>query len=147
MAGPDTNTGECIDLARLMQYACGVVGVPASIGYVYATTDTINYSTSPYAEETRAYQCGPGQFRTEYLRYYAAGGFNNWEAVCVAGNHYYAVKETESPDTVQLIKDIICPNQLSSEYQCWRYYLPPPVDAWLCNEDDQYPAPLPGGCP
>ena len=89
--------------------------------------------------------------RDEYLRYFTSldppehlGGFNNWEAVCAVNNHYYAVKEAHGTDTVGLIKDIICPNVLTSEYQCWSYETP---DGWVCNTEDQYPAPLPGGCP
>lgn len=63
-------------------------------------------------------------------------------------NHYYGVQEAHNNDSVALIKEIICPNYPPDEnYQCWRYYLPPPVDAWLCNTEDQYPAPMPGGCP
>jgi hypothetical protein len=142
--------GQCIDLAVLMQHACGVIGVPGSIGYVYATTDMDNFSASGDAEQHREYEYAPGQKRDEYLRYFASGGFNNWEAVCVVNGHYYAVKETHNSETVTLIKDIICPNELSGNYQCWRYrvYVPPPGQSyWTCNTEDQYPAPLPGGCP
>ena len=138
------NPGQCIHLAILMQYACGIIGVPASVGYVYATTDMENFSTNPQAWEHREYEYAPGQKRDEYLRYFAFGGFNNWEAVCVVNGHYYAVKETHNSETVTLIKDIICPNELSGNYQCWRYE---GVNGWVCNTDDSYPAPLPGGCP
>jgi len=134
-----------------MEHACEIIGVPASIGYVYATTDYVNFSTSPDAFQWRDYEYAPGQERREYLRYYASGGFNNWEAVCVVNEHYYAVKETHSSDSVALIKDIICPNDpVDANYQCWRYlvYVPPPGESyWTCNTQDQYPAPLPGGCP
>jgi len=54
------------------------------------------------------------------------------------------VKETHSADTIQIIKDILCPNELSDDYQCWAYET---ADGWTCNTNDQYPAALPGGCP
>ena len=143
------NPGQCIDLAVLMEHACKIIGVPASIGFAYATTDMQNFSTSDTAHETRQYEYAPGQSRHEYLRYFASGGINNWEAVCVVDTHYYAVKETHDGDTVALIKDIICPNQLGENYQCWTYlvHVPPDDPYWTCNTQDQYPAPLPGGCP
>ena len=145
------NPGQCIHLAILMEHACEILGVPASIGYVYATTDYVNFSTTPHAEQHRLYEYAPGQTRDEYLRYFASEGFNNWEAVCVVNGHYYAVKEGNSTDSVALIKDIICPNDPPDEnYQCWRFYVaapPPQQPYWTCNADDQYPAPLPGGCP
>jgi hypothetical protein len=154
MAGGSGNNGQCIDLARLMRYACGIIGVPASIGYVYATTDNNNFSTNPSAPETRSFEYAPGQHRHEELGYFAGGGLNNWEAVCVVNGHYYAVNETHNSNSVALIKEILCPNDPSDPddptYQCWLYYVsvPPPGESgWTCNVQNQYPAPVPGGCP
>jgi len=142
------NKAQCIHLAILMQHASQVIGIPASIGYVYATTNSYNYSNTWTAFESRDYEYVPGQIRTEYLRYWA-GGLNNWEAACVVNAHYYAVKETHSTDTVQVIKDIVCPNDLSTNHQVWTWPVTPgdPDSPVVINTNDQYPAPLPGGCP
>ena len=69
--------------------------------------------------------------------------------MCVVNNQYYAVKETHGDSSVQLIKDIICPNQLGENHQLWAYPVVPgdPDSGVIINTEDQYPAPLPGGCP
>src|SRR6185436_13671097 len=85
----------------------------------------------------------------QYLRYKAgdgAGGldWNNWEAVFKQGTMHYAVKETQNTSSVQLHKDIVCPNQPTVNHQGWTYTL-----LGTLNEDTTppWPVPFPGGCP
>ncbi len=146
MAGGTGNNGECIDLAKLMRYASGILGVSGSIGYIYATTDAQNFSANPAAHETRWFEYSPGLVRHETLAYLAGGGFNNWEAVAVINGHYYAVKETHSSDSVALLKEILCPNLATGNHQCWVYY-DSVLAINLCNTVDPFPTPLPNGCP
>lgn len=132
--------GECIDLAKLMLAATDMAGVTGNVGYIYATTDNVNFSLSAVDFETRSFNNG-GNVRTEYLRYFAGGGFNNWEAIAEINSRYYAVKETHDTDSVKMIKTIIGANDpATGNYQCWRYSSP---TGWKCNTVDQYPAPLP----
>jgi hypothetical protein len=149
MAGGSGNNGECIDLALLMTYASGVIGVSGSIGYVYATTDAQNFSTSPVAPETRNFEYAPGIERPETLLFFAGGGFNNWEAVAVVNGHLYAVKETHNADSVELIKEILCPNLANGNHQCWTYFDPSVGEngEYVCNTANSFPTPLPNGCP
>ena len=86
MAGSDYK-GECVDLANLMKQALNLLGLSASIGYVYGSSDTNCYSTSPNAHETHTCE----NHGTEKIYVYSAGGWNNWEAVCSAVGTLYAV--------------------------------------------------------
>lgn len=141
------NTGDCRHLADLMRHACWVIGVPASIGYIYATRDAANFNTSESAWETTTFQLPSGGTRIEYLGFFAAGGYNLWQAVCVVNNHYYAPQTHHSPDALAFLKSIVCPNTLeASRYQCWGY--PGSGGAGLCDpENPDVPVALPGGCP
>lgn len=131
-----------------MLAAAGMVGVTGKVGFVYATTDNDNFSENAVSWETRQYTYAPGKTREERLEYYAGGGWNKWEAVAVINDgapeprdNYYAVKEAHGPDAVEIMREILRGNELSGNYQCWRYQN---VDNQrVCNTDDQYPAPLP----
>jgi len=137
--------GDCRDLANLMRHAIGVVGAPGTIGYTYATTDAGCYSTSDLAWETRQfqYQLDPPLWRTEYLTF-MAGGWNQYEAVCVVNNHYYAPKVTHAGSAMEILKSIVCPNTDATRCQCWAEIV---NKHGVCNTAPPYPVAVPGGCP
>jgi hypothetical protein len=127
-----------------MQYACGVVGVSGSVAYTYATTDNDNLATHDGAGEYRDLRDAQGLL-WRYRLWFAAPGWNKYEAVCVVNNHYYGVKVAQNASPLALIKNMICPNTLSSgHYQCWGRDIG--GNQVECHPSE-FPVPLPGGCP
>lgn len=103
---PGGPTGECIDLAKLMQNMAKLLGLGnGEIGYIYGTTDNTCYSTSSSAYESRV--CGT--HGNEEIAFYA-GGWNNWEAVFKIDGWYYAVKLISAQQPVDIIKNILGTN-------------------------------------
>ena len=136
MMDPNGPSGQCIDLAMLMEDMYQLLGCGnGEIGYIYATNDVNCYSTSSSAFDTRT--CPGGIHGTERLRYYTSSGWNNWEAVFHVNGNYYAVQETSNSDPLQVIQDIVGDNDPNTgNYQAWRYL----DGVWnTCN--------VPGPCP
>ena len=134
---------QCVDLAYLMQAACMQVGVVGEVGYCYATTDNANYSILDDDHERRVANV-QGQPTAEILPFYSLD-FNNWEAVLKIGQTYYAVEFASHGNSLDVVKDFVCPNQVpNGKRQVWSYF-----SQGVWNEDTvngPYPAPWPGGC-
>lgn len=133
----DGHEGQCIDLAELMKAAYELLGCTgASIGYVYGSSDTNCFSTSNSAFETRT--CPGGVHGAEAIFVYAAGGWNNWEAVCVVAGKYYGVQVSESATPVGVLRDWLGSNQTNANYQAWK-----DIDGNVCTSPGPLPVPKP----
>jgi len=130
----DQYQGQCIQLAQLMEYATEIIGVPASTGFVYGSTDTTCYSISSVAQETHSC-ANHGQ---EILLVWSARGWNNWEAVCNVDGVCYAVK-LSSGTAIEILRNWLGANTTSGNYQAWVYY---------DHDTDSYKScVVPGPCP
>lgn len=129
--------GQCIHLAKLMKLAIELLGGSASTGFVYGSSDTNCYSTSSRAwEARRCYRHG-----TERIYIYSAGGWNNWEGVCVAGGKYYGIQLYSGTYPVEILRYWLGSNQTSGNYQAWRYWT---GTQWAsCKYPGPYPVPKP----
>lgn len=149
--------GDCRKLAELMVEACGVLGVPASLGYTFATTDNNNFSIHSATRkawkdwETKDLQNPNGQMQTYALWFNINdgininAGWNRYQAVCTVNNKYYAPKVVTDTNSVSLIKRLLCPNTpAANRYQCWVRDIG--NHQAECHAS-QIPVPLPNGCP
>jgi len=130
--------GEWIDQANLMKLAVQILGGTASIGYIYGSTDTTCYSSSSNAFETRT--CPGGSHGSEEIVVWAAGGWNNWEAVCVVGNKYYAIQLDSNTIAVNILRTWLGSNTPPGNYQAWVY---PPGGTTECVNPGPRPVPKP----
>ena len=91
-----TTYGECDEQAELMKLACEILGVPASLDFVYPSVDTsCDEPEDPNYCPTHGY---------EGLRGYT-GFWNDFEGVCYTASSYYAVwpkiKESTKVDVLR----------------------------------------------
>jgi len=137
--------GECIDQANLMRLAVQILGASASIGYIYGSSDTTCYSSSSDDYETRT--CPGGSHGSEEIIVWAAGGWNNWEAVCVVDSDspteddkYYAVQLDSDTVAVNILRTWLGSNTPPGNYQAWVY---PPGGTTECGSPGPHPVPKP----
>jgi hypothetical protein len=122
---------------RDMYYLLGCTG--GEIGYVYASRDTTCYSTDGESSDPLVFEyrtCATHGY--EELLFYAAGGYNTWEAVFHVNDRYYAVKETMQAAPIDVLRCIVTPNTIESgKFQAWAKGQTP------CLDPGPLPVPLP----
>ncbi len=124
--------GECIDLANFMRLALRMLGCDGEIGYVYGSSDTNCYSSSPVSWESR--NCNVHGLEQIYV--WSAGGWNNWEAVCKVGDICYAVK-VHKGSPIEILREWLGHNDPNDgNYQAWVSTVP-------CTNPGPYPVPKP----
>ncbi len=132
---PSGPTGQCVDLAYLMQRMYQLLGCgDGETGYVFPTIDATCYSTGLDPDTRTCPVHG-----AEELWFYSAqaGGWNRHEAVFHVNDVYYAVKEVKDADPFEIIKAIV---SRPGNYQAWRYNV---NNVWYTCTESPYPVPLP----
>jgi hypothetical protein len=162
--------GQCIHLAQLMQKMVLMLGGSADIGYIYGSTTSSCFSTSPTASVTSA-DCSPNSPTVSRTRICPGGvhgeeqifvrsaqavpcvidstGWNQWEAVCTVNGTCYAV-QVAMGTPVEVLKEwlglnIQCPPPVADvdeTYQLFEY-----IDSnrirTICTVPGPFPAPKP----